>query len=134
MHQVHYADITGESDFVRANIEKYHLQAVEKKVSIVSHCGNDCIPWDATVHAMWKLAKDKGYTIEECRTFTDLPATAAMSGGTITTALYQLGKKREKKSKDGASFDPLIMNNKGSPSDFSMSNTSPKSSTFYKEV
>ena len=128
---MHYCDITGETDFFRANIEKYHLQALEKRVCIVSHCGNDCIPWDATVHGMWQFAKEKGYTLQECRTFTDLPATAAMSGGTTTTALYQLGKKRDRKG--GPEFDPLLKTDKGDKSQFSMNNISPKTSTFCPE-
>jgi hypothetical protein len=38
-------------------------------------------------------------------------APFAASGGTITTAVHQLGKKRGDKPE--ASFDPLIMTNKG---------------------
>ena len=73
---------------------------------------------------MFKLANDKGYTLQECSTFTELPPTVAASGGTITTALYQLGKKREGKGE--GTFDALLMTNKGDKSEFAMKNTSPK--------
>ena len=39
--------------------------------------GNDCIPWDATVLAMSKLAQGKGFTLEECSTYTELPPSFA---------------------------------------------------------
>eukprot|EP00802_Teleaulax_amphioxeia_P010423 Tamp_10451.p1 GENE.Tamp_10451~~Tamp_10451.p1 ORF type:complete len:420 (+),score=111.92 Tamp_10451:1-1260(+) len=129
---VHYADITGESDFLRANIDQFHLKAVEKGVCIVSHCGNDCIPWDATVLAMSKLAKDKGFTLEECSTYTELPPSFAASGGTITTAVHQLGKKRG--SKPEASFDPLVMTDKGDKAEYAMKNASPKKATEFKDL
>lgn len=128
---VHYADITGESDFVRKMIEKYHLMAIKNGATIVPHCGNDCIPWDLSVHAMSEVAKKEGGALVECKTFTELPPTFAASGGTITTAIYQLGKSRG--DKGGVSFDPLVMSDKGEKSNFAMKNASPKGSTYCEE-
>ena len=39
---VHYADITGETDFVRKMIEQHDATARKTGASIVPHCGNDC--------------------------------------------------------------------------------------------
>ena len=41
-------------------VEKHHANAVRKGVSIVHHCGNDCIPWDLTVFEMAQLATKQG--------------------------------------------------------------------------
>lgn len=126
----HYADITGESDFVRASVDKYHVLARKNGASIVHHCGNDCIPWDMSVYMMEKFAKNKcGASLLACKTFTELPPSFAASGGTLTTAIYQLSKPRDKKKPDGGStFDPLVLSDTNEKSLFQMTNSSPKSS------
>lgn len=54
---VHYADITGESDFFRKMIAEHDGTAQRTGAKIVIHCGNDAIPWDLTVFEMSKLAQ-----------------------------------------------------------------------------
>ena len=44
-----YCDLTGETPFIHAMIEKHHEQAKEKKVKIVHACGYDSIPSDLGV-------------------------------------------------------------------------------------
>ena len=41
-----YVDITGETQFIRAMIERHHDAAVKKKVAIVHCCGYDSVPSD----------------------------------------------------------------------------------------
>lgn len=54
----HYVDITGEVQWVREMIDKYHERAKSKKVKIMSCCGFDSIPADigcfGMVHQMKK--------------------------------------------------------------------------------
>ena len=57
---VHYADITGETDFFRKMIGEHDATAQKSGAKIVIHCGNDAIPWDLTVFEMNKLAQSKG--------------------------------------------------------------------------
>lgn len=66
---VHYADITGETDFVREMISKYDEKARETGACIIPHCGNDCIPSDLTVFEMNKFAKEKGYQLAEVQLY-----------------------------------------------------------------
>ncbi len=66
---VHYADITGETDFVREMISKYDEKARETGACIIPHCGNDCIPSDLTVFEMNKFAKEKGYQLTEVQLY-----------------------------------------------------------------
>jgi short subunit dehydrogenase-like uncharacterized protein len=44
-----YADLTGESMFIRESIDAYHEQAIDTGARIVHSCGFDSIPSDLTV-------------------------------------------------------------------------------------
>jgi short subunit dehydrogenase-like uncharacterized protein len=102
---VHYADITGESDFFRQTIEKYDKKAQESGAVIICHSGNDCIPCDLTVYEMHQFAKQKGCELTEVMTYEEFADNATMSGGTLSTAIFQLSKDRSKKANV---FDPLL--------------------------
>lgn len=127
---MHYADITGESDFFRMMIDRHDETARKSGAIIVPHCGNDCIPWDLSVFEMNKYARSKGAELTEVSTYTEVPPDTAMSGGTLTTAIYQLNKKR---SKANTSFDPLLRTATGDKSEFSQTNASPKSDVYISE-
>mmetsp|Transcript_13282 Transcript_13282/g.40910 ORF Transcript_13282/g.40910 Transcript_13282/m.40910 type:complete len:404 (-) Transcript_13282:202-1413(-) len=120
---VHYADITGETDFVRKMIEQHDATARKTGASIVPHCGNDCVPWDLTVLKFHEAAAAKGSTISEVKTYTEVPPGFGVSGGTLTTAVFQLGKKR-----GGAkpAFDALLTNAGGAKSAYAFKNASLK--------
>ena len=105
---VHYCDITGETDFVRGNISSLDNTARETGACIISHCGNDCVPNDLLVLELHKLATSKNCRLEEIQTYQEFNAEATMSGGTLKTAQYQLGKNRNNKKDGGSSFDPLL--------------------------
>ena len=45
-----YADLTGESIFIRESIDVYHKQAIDTGARIVHSCGFDSIPSDLTVY------------------------------------------------------------------------------------
>jgi short subunit dehydrogenase-like uncharacterized protein len=102
---VHYADITGESDFFRQTIEKHDKTAQESGAVIICHSGNDCIPCDLTVYEMHKFAKEKGYQLKEVMTYEEFGDSAGLSGGTATTAAFQLSKDR---TKPRTGFDALL--------------------------
>ena len=130
----HYADTTGESDFFRNTIDLHDATAQRTGAKIVSHCGNDCIPWDLAVLAAHELALAKrgpGSVISAASTFTELPAGVGASGGTLSTAIYQLGKKRGGGAKP--SFDPLLKLPDGSKSKRTTKVKSPKSDVWYEE-
>lgn len=127
---VHYADITGESDFFRSMIAQYDAVARKTGAICVVHCGNDCIPWDCTAFEMDKLAKLESKTLTELYTYTEVPGEFGASGGTINTAVFQLSKSRAKKA-DG--FDELLTDSQGKKSKYSMTNKSPKDRIYYEE-
>jgi len=125
---VYYADITGESDFFRQTIAKHDAKARETGAVILCHCGNDCIPNDLMVYEMNRIAQTEPHnsTLQSVMTYAEISETAAFSGGTATTAAYQLSKKRTKSTAD-AGFDPLLMTTTGEKSEFITQNICPKS-------
>mmetsp|Transcript_128795 Transcript_128795/g.191986 ORF Transcript_128795/g.191986 Transcript_128795/m.191986 type:complete len:409 (-) Transcript_128795:203-1429(-) len=128
---VYYADITGETDYFRQTIAQHDKKAQETGAVIVCHCGNDCIPCDLTVYEMHQFARQKGCELKEVRTYEEFADNATLSGGTITTATFQLAKDRKKNSTD---FDPLLSTIAGTKSQFSTKNISPKKETPIPEM
>ena len=55
-----YADLTGESLFIRESIDLYHKQAADTGARIVHSCGFDSIPSDLTVFALYRQAEKDG--------------------------------------------------------------------------
>ena len=132
-HGVHYADITGETDFVRRNIQDHDDKARQTGACIVSHCGNDCIPQDLMVFEMNHYTKQTygpHASLLQVQTFPEFPANATLSGGTAKTAVYQLGKKKNKKKNntldDQDDFDPLLRSSNGTKSQYGTKNISTK--------
>jgi short subunit dehydrogenase-like uncharacterized protein len=82
-----YADLTGESMFIRESIDVYHGQAVHTGARIVHSCGFDSIPSDLTVYALYKRASDDGAG-ELGETNYVLRGTAGgLSGGTVASMM-----------------------------------------------
>ena len=116
---VHYADITGETSFFRHIIEAHDDTARKNKASLVSHCGNDCIPQDMTVFEMHEYARSKGCTLKKVTTLDVFPSEATFSGGTLTTAMYQLGKSKSDQKPTSMDYDPLLKTLDGKKSEHS---------------
>lgn len=80
-----YADLTGETMFIRDSIDHYHKQAVETGARIVHSCGFDSVPSDLTVYALYRRATDDnagelGDTDLVVRTIS-----GGVSGGTVAS-------------------------------------------------
>eukprot|EP01098_Paradermamoeba_levis_P007628 TRINITY_DN3162_c0_g1_i2.p1 TRINITY_DN3162_c0_g1~~TRINITY_DN3162_c0_g1_i2.p1 ORF type:complete len:433 (-),score=128.00 TRINITY_DN3162_c0_g1_i2:118-1371(-) len=81
-----YVDITGETNWVRSLVDKYHKQAEESGAFIVPCCGFDSIPSDLGTYMMVEAARSQG---KKCTGVTAL-ATAikgTASGGTLHSGL-----------------------------------------------
>jgi short subunit dehydrogenase-like uncharacterized protein len=82
-----YADLTGESIFIRESIDVYHKQAIDTGARIVHSCGFDSIPSDLTVYALHRHAEQDqagqlGDTNLVVRSFV-----GGVSGGTVASML-----------------------------------------------
>jgi short subunit dehydrogenase-like uncharacterized protein len=52
--KTNYCDITGETQWIRRIIDKYHSIAKEKHIKIVNSCGFDSVPSDMGVYLFSK--------------------------------------------------------------------------------
>jgi short subunit dehydrogenase-like uncharacterized protein len=86
----HYADITGESSWVKTMMDRWQATAKVTGAKIVSLAGHDCIPWDLSVTILAKKLKDE--TGEDLATVTCYDEVkAGISGGTLATMMLALG-------------------------------------------
>ncbi|BBY30793.1 saccharopine dehydrogenase family protein [Mycolicibacterium sediminis] len=92
-----YADLTGETMFVRESIDTYHKQAADNGARIVHACGFDSIPSDLTVYALHREAERDGTGPLGDTTLVVRRFAGGISGGTLASMLEVL---------DTASSDP----------------------------
>ncbi|MDT5238450.1 MAG: hypothetical protein QOD97_648 [Mycobacterium sp.] len=82
-----YADLTGETMFIRESIDTYHEQAVESGARIVHSCGFDSIPSDLTVYALYKrVLEDSAGELGETN-FVVRGFAGGLSGGTVASMM-----------------------------------------------
>jgi short subunit dehydrogenase-like uncharacterized protein len=82
-----YADLTGESIFIRESIDVYHKQAIDSGARIVHSCGFDSIPSDLTVYALHRLVEhDSAGQLTDTNLVVRSMA-GGLSGGTVATAI-----------------------------------------------
>jgi short subunit dehydrogenase-like uncharacterized protein len=109
----HYADITGEPQFVDRMIVRYDAEAKAKKLRIVSCCGFDSIPHDLGVHyTVGLLPKNVPITIDGF-----VRAKGGVSGGTYQSALHAMahsGELRAARDARKKSEAPLVGRKVGS--------------------
>jgi short subunit dehydrogenase-like uncharacterized protein len=82
-----YADLTGESIFIRESIDVHHKQAIDTGARIVHSCGFDSIPSDLTVYALHRRAKQEQAGQLGDTNFVVRRLAGAFSGGTVATML-----------------------------------------------
>jgi short subunit dehydrogenase-like uncharacterized protein len=80
-----YADLTGETLFIRDSAEQFHKQAVDTGSRIVHSCGFDSVPSDITVYALHdRVSKDGAGELADTslvlRSFA-----GGVSGGTVAS-------------------------------------------------
>lgn len=112
----HYIDITGESFWVREQIEKHHEEAAKRGVRIINACGFDSIPSDIGVFFAVNSVKEK---IKKVSGFHSWKGEA--SGGTIETMFTSV----EAKSAKGG-FGRFSLNPQNTVSKHQADNTSDK--------
>lgn len=108
-HGTHYVDITGETPWVRAMIDRHHAQALATGVRIVPLCGFDSVPSDL---GTWLLVQ--AMQQRHGAPCVDAKAAFAMrggvNGGTLASALNLLGSGSAQ-----ALADPFLLDPDGAP-------------------
>lgn len=80
-----YADLTGETNFIRESIDTYHKQAVDTGARIVHSCGFDSIPSDLTVFALHRRAEQDGEGQLGDTNLVVREFAGGVSGGTVAS-------------------------------------------------
>ncbi len=92
-----YCDLTGELNWIREMIDRYHEDAVEAGSRIVHSCGVDSIPADIGTMAVQSASVDEfGTPCDLVRLYVD--GRGGVSGGTVASAVAMF---------DAASTDPI---------------------------
>jgi short subunit dehydrogenase-like uncharacterized protein len=82
-----YADLTGESMFIRESIDAYHEQAIDTGARIVHSCGFDSIPSDLTVYALYKRVSGDGAGELGETNYVLRGMAGGLSGGTVASMM-----------------------------------------------
>ncbi|WP_029112786.1 trans-acting enoyl reductase family protein [Mycobacterium sp. URHB0044] len=82
-----YADLTGETMFIRESIDTYHKQAADTGARIVHSCGFDSIPSDLTVYALYQAAQRDGAGHLGETNLVVRRFAGGVSGGTVASML-----------------------------------------------
>ncbi|MCP2628213.1 trans-acting enoyl reductase family protein [Mycolicibacterium smegmatis] len=104
-----YADLTGETMFIRDSIDRYHQQAVDTGARIVHSCGFDSVPSDLTVFALHRRATADGAG-ELVDTDLVLRSFAGgVSGGTAASMIEVLRTSSTDPAARAAMADPYTL-------------------------
>jgi short subunit dehydrogenase-like uncharacterized protein len=100
-----YADLTGETVFVREAIERAHETARSTGARIVVSCGYDSMPSDLAVHLLHAAAQSDGAGgLTDTTLFAQ--ARGGVSGGTVETMRVVLETLREDPEAQQVLLDP----------------------------
>jgi short subunit dehydrogenase-like uncharacterized protein len=91
--KTHYADITGETPWVKDLIERYHEQAAADGTRIIPFCGFDSVPSDLGTYLLVRhLQHEFGVSCRAVKAYFQM--YGGVNGGTLATAfnLYETGQ------------------------------------------
>ncbi len=93
-----YCDLSGEPQWIRRMIDRFHEQAVQNNARIVHCCGFDSIPSEFAVYRLQQLAQENWGEYAKHIKFRLKAAKGTFSGGTIASmnrVLAEAEKDRE---------------------------------------
>ena len=86
-----YVDLTGEPEFIDQMYLKHHATALRTGARLVHACGFDSVPHDlGALYTVTQLPSDAAITLRGV-----VRASAMASGGTLHSALTQMGRARQ---------------------------------------
>lgn len=83
--ETNYCDITGETQWIRRIIDRFHAKAKEKNIKIINSCGFDSIPSDMGVFYSQKKMLDKTGKYASTINMRVAGAKGGISGGTYNS-------------------------------------------------
>lgn len=110
----HYCDLTGEPQFVRRMIDRYHDVARSTGARIVTCCGFDSIPSDLGAFMLYRAFQSRGGQLERARNFLGA-SRGGVSGGTVASALNLMAEAGRDPQVRQLMMDPYALYPKGEP-------------------
>lgn len=104
-----YADLTGETLFIRDSIDHYHKEAADTGARIVHSCGFDSVPSDLTAYALYKQAQADGEGELLDTTLVVRRFAAGVSGGTVASMLEVMRTLSKDPAARAAMADPYTL-------------------------
>lgn len=125
LFKTHYADITGETTWVRGLIERHHTQASADGIRIVPFCGFDSVPADLGSYLVVRYMQEAlGIPCQEVKAYYQM--CGGFNGGTIASNTY-----RYESGQIEPGCDPFLLNPNGiHPPDEVEQNRDPVAETF----
>ena len=108
--KTNYCDITGETQWIRRIIDKYHLTAKEKHIKIVNSCGFDSVPSDMGVYYSQKKVFEKTGKYAQIINMRVAGAKGGISGGTYNSLSNVLEEARVDKDVRKTLANPYGLN------------------------
>ena len=105
-----YCDITGETQWIRKMIDKYHSKAKENKIKIINSCGFDSIPSDMGVFYSQKKLFEKAGKYANKINMRVAGAKGGISGGTYNSLSNVLEEARVDKEVRKTLTNPYGLN------------------------
>ena len=107
-----YCDITGETQWIRKMIDKYHSKAKENKIKIINSCGFDSIPSDMGVFYSQKKLFEKTGEYANKINMRVAGTKGGISGGTYNSLSNVLEEARVDKEVRKTLTNPYGLNPK----------------------
>lgn len=82
-----YADLTGETPFIRDSVDQFHKEAADTGARIVHSCGFDSVPSDLTVYALYHRAHADGAGDLVDTDLVVRSFAGGVSGGTVASMM-----------------------------------------------
>lgn len=103
-HRTHYADITGETPWVRDLIDRHHLRAAAEGTRVIPCCGFDSVPSDLGAWLVVRhLREQQGAGCREVKAYFRM--RGGFNGGTLATALNLQESGQAERARD-----PFLLN------------------------
>jgi short subunit dehydrogenase-like uncharacterized protein len=104
-NRTHYCDITGETPWIRRQIDRHHAQAAADGTRIVPGCGFDSIPSDFGAWLMCRHIRDAQHS--ECESVSAyFRVGGGINGGTLASLFHMLETNQLIVSRDPFLLDP----------------------------
>lgn len=103
----HYADITGETPWVRDVIDRYHERASADGTCIVPECGFDSVPSDLSTYLMVGHMQRQRVNCREVRAYFQM--YGGFGGGTLASLFHQHESSQAVRATDPFLLSPGVV-------------------------